>query len=498
MLELLVVEHTNGFGDQPELNLFRRGSELERSRVASAPPSPERLRIRSRRLIAHLERITGKNISGQFSVRPNRINHKTAQSGVTFLRPFKLFVEYENEIRQSFGELEALVRRDEEEASDSGDSSSSDDSASAADEEVSENQCLLGDLRCLMEFMDVDLQPTLELRRRIRDGTATDIEYADLWHLFERGDFVVAGSNREHAYRVVNYTGGRAPLIDRLENEDSEVRILDGFTIDCYSLGFNGSEYGSELTIFPIRKFFGRQPITSLPVYPLRFDTNRDALYEGFREQGRRFLDLTLPPFFHKTMEGSTLDQPSHEIEGQVIIDQRQAINAKPEWEPQMRIYDDDLTTADERETSESPHCHHNRFSEGCCGSDVIFKDLDMDQLRASTFIRENVRLLGPRTAKELTEEEYILLPHWIYAFVLRSRQWVKLRTADLSDVKFENDFEELILPEKHKRTVQALVRTHENFSTRLSSGFTSVGAALDFVKGKGTGLIILPPRRTG
>lgn len=82
-----------------------------------------------------------------------------------------------------------------------------------------------------------------------------------------------------------------------------------------------------------------------------------------------------------------------------------------------------------------------------------------------------------------------MLLPGDIHGFVLRNRQWITLRIADLSEVRFDNSFDELMLPERHKSAIQALVRVHEDAAGK---GTTTIGSSIDVVKGKGTGLILL------
>ena len=335
-----------------------------------------------------------------------------------------------------------------------------------------------------------------DLRHHIRNGNLAEIEYQDLWHLFERGDYVISKSNLDYAYRVVNYTGGRDVLVDRTnkdveDNKTRRIARVDGFLVDCFSLTYNGSDYVPALKKISIRKFRGRQPISSLPVYPLKLDPNAHHVRESLIQQGNRYLDLTCSPFRHRILTGKTLDEPSHDVDGQVIVDVSLAVNNMVEWRPMTNIAEDELTLGDARETHEPSYCRHEGHREGCCGGDRIQKDLEMDKLDLNSYLRDHGRLLGPRRADEILEDERVILPHCIYGFVLRSRQWVTLRTADLSEVKFENEFDDLILSEKHKRTVQALVQTHESARIK-SAGSATVASALDLVKGKGAGLILL------
>lgn len=83
-----------------------------------------------------------------------------------------------------------------------------------------------------------------------------------------------------------------------------------------------------------------------------------------------------------------------------------------------------------------------------------------------------------------------MLLPHWTYGFVLRTRCWVKLAMSDLSEPEFKNEFKNLMLPERSKNTIRSLVLAHEQ--ARDKSSTASLGSGIDLVKGKGTGLILL------
>ncbi|KAK7752622.1 hypothetical protein SLS62_005391 [Diatrype stigma] len=461
--------------------LHRRNTGLN----GSQPHTPERLRVRSRALLSHLQRITGT--PGSFNLQVPKLGKRENQETAVFLRPFKLFMCYDREIRRSLPELEAAVLHKKTRAETQEEHSKEVENKTFTDED------LLEDLKLLVEFLEVDLKPIFDLRQQIKDATATEIEYPDLWHLFERNEMVISQSDESHAYRVVNYTGGREPLIDRLTRRDDEkVEPIDGFVVDCISLEFDGTHYVPTIEKFSIRKFHGKRRITSLPVYPFKLHPEANALRNKFREQGERFLDLTRDQFRHRMMTGRTIDDPPQDIDAQVVVDIAMALNLHPEWQPGSNNIEANLTVSDKRETQIPTYCHHNRVEEGCCGGDVADKDLELDRVELSKYFQDSGHLLSPRKEEELDEEELILLPHWVYGFVLRSRMWVKLRTANLSDVIFENDFGALLLPEEQKRTIQALVATHENAVSNASPGVRTVGSGIDIVKGKGSGLILL------
>ncbi|KAH8885480.1 hypothetical protein GQ53DRAFT_628393, partial [Thozetella sp. PMI_491] len=455
--------------------------------IAPTRQSPERLRLRSLPLIAHLEKICRESLSN-----PRVWEWKQGKGApVILLRPFKLLIGYEKEIRASIKSVENMESITDE----------------PEDKKLKKKRIgklrgcefayddLLHELKLLIEFMDTDLKPTFDLCKAIRDGNAIEIEYADLWHLFRPGDIVVNRSKKEQAFRVVSITGGRSPLVHRMRYEEEKIHPVDGFVVDCCSLCFNGTEYVPKLKKFSIRSFSGRRPITSLEVYPMRFEESAEKVRRRFLAQGRKYLDLTRLPFSHRVCRGNTLDQPSQEIDTQVIVDMALAISVDSSRKIAKSITEEDFTKNDPRETRLPTFCDHQNPEEGCCGGDVGFKDMNMNRLRFNPFRQQNYDgLLGPRRAEELKEEDLILLPNWVYAYVLRSRQWATVKMDDLSEVQFENNLDELMLSPSHKQTILALVDSRESARVAGTTGTGSqpIGAALDLVKGKGVGLIIL------
>ncbi|KAI3317698.1 hypothetical protein HD806DRAFT_514024 [Xylariaceae sp. AK1471] len=480
-LEALVIEQLKDLETYSKLSAPRGLGTGFSKGTPSTHQVPESLRIRPRPLIAHLQRVTRTHISNDLAPPLENENQKN----IVFLRPFKLLVMYEEEIRESL----RILEKEDDELSTQQESEVQIEN----NEKTYNGKDLLLDLRLLVKFLDEDLRPTLELRQKIKDGTATDLEYQDLWHLFNYGDIVLVQSDKSHAYRALNFTGGREPLIDRMEKGQERQTALDGFVVDCISMKCDGSNYLPQLEVFTIRPFFGRQPITSLPLYPLKFDENSDGLKRNLIAQGRRYLDVTIPPQSHKHLRGRTLDEPPHDIDSQVIIDMTMAVNNVPEWRPQTRgINKDQFTKGDPRETQFPASCLHRRYTEGCCGGDVAFKDLEIDHLALNNFIQSNQHTLGPRTHTKLEEEDLMLLPRHVHGFILRSRQWISLCVDDLSEVRFESGFDELMLPERHKSTIQALVNVHENAVTSTGKVSPTIGSSIDLVKGKGAGLILL------
>lgn len=126
-------------------------------------------------------------------------------SALVLLRPFKLLVKYEKEIRESFGELEASIAAKEPGLDESNDNTQGVKQRKGRRSRYTDDT-LLTDLKLLIEFLDVDLKRTFEMREKIRDGTLDSIEYADLWHLFQIGENVIFQPSIPNVLRVTKTT----------------------------------------------------------------------------------------------------------------------------------------------------------------------------------------------------------------------------------------------------------------------------------------------------
>ena len=158
-----------------------------------ADPVVERIRIRSRPLVAALE----KAVSSRLWDPPNDDDDHRA---TIFFRPFKLFVTYEKEIRSSFEALKAKATKHD------GSTEAKNQDAIDPTKQAADDTILLKDMELLMEVFDTDLKSLFTTREEIRNGTLEKIEYGDLWHLFNYGDDIAASSDMSQVYRVVGFT----------------------------------------------------------------------------------------------------------------------------------------------------------------------------------------------------------------------------------------------------------------------------------------------------
>jgi len=130
-----------------------------------------------------------------------------------------------------------------------------------------------------------------------------------------------------------------------------------------------------------------------------------------------------------------------------------------------------------------------------------IYDDSAFDLSLRSALLRRTPLLT---VSKDIDEEQLELLPLRLFGYALQSRKWYAFNVLNLSrpvtlqDTDTPNAFDDLVLPEKHKKSIQALV-SHQvrGFRVQSTTGGDSYDTAkgsstFDLIHGKGRGLIIL------
>ena len=337
-----VRKHTNDGtiakgSDQKAKTHQRDDTTMSQSSSVNETPvlqCPERVRICSRHLVETLRSLLDPEDRYFWDI-----------SHLVFLRPFKFFVLYEAGIRVALKNLEkqwqtkgqttpteqTRGRKKEEQKNEAGTSngtnSQNDDITTA---EVSSDQSVKTDtfealehLRLLVDFLDNDLRSTFTLREQINAGRDCPIAFSDLWHLYEHGQEVRTPNDPIQVFKIVRFTGGRdlltkSPSISSrpvprscIERQGSE----SAFFIECYRYDFNGTLYGPVHTMFEIRRYEGLRYITSLPVYPLRFDADYQKERIRLARRGDKFIALAQTNrIAHKSYRGLSLDEHAEEV----------------------------------------------------------------------------------------------------------------------------------------------------------------------------------------
>ena len=322
----------------PASNLKSSGQMVTESSEIQTIPCPERIRIRSKPLLALIGKVTESSVSLDWDV-----------PALVFLRPFKLFVSYESEFRKALSELEKKWEgQGEGHAPEDG--SASENQHAAANKEIkpaaqaaeganqsntepeteqtstTETSEALQHLRLLLKVFDTDLKSTFELREKIKKSQPCAIAFGDLWHLFDYDQEIRTSDYRLQVYRVAKFTGGRDTLVKQLSSSQPAVPITclereisgGAFYIECFRYDFDGTQYGPVQENFAIRRYSGEKDITTLPVYPWSFDKDVPRTKELLARRGEKFVALSrsdeLGHGAHRAYSGLDLGEHPEEV----------------------------------------------------------------------------------------------------------------------------------------------------------------------------------------
>ena len=301
---------------------------------------PDRIRIRSKILLDAMIQITGRSLP----TNPDR--NTNIVRPVVFIRPFKYLFLHEDEIRSRVKELEDLHKEGllatsvEEDGADR-DSLSDNDIESEDSESIDlesnnvESKEALAHLRLIIEILDNDLRPLLDLRRQIKEGTLKTIAFEHLWFLFHPGQEVLTSPPNDmpsQLYRVLHFNGGRRflqhtgelivyqrgpPPPPGASNDVEPIWLtrdqsISSFEIQCFQLDFDGSDYGPSEMTFAISPYDGERRITDLVVYPLNLRHDGAERKDFHVKRGRRFIELSHTA--HMQYRGVSLDDRKQEV----------------------------------------------------------------------------------------------------------------------------------------------------------------------------------------
>lgn len=391
---------------------------------------PERIRINSKKLITVLDQDLADN---------NLIWNSSAPSPFVILRPFKILVCLEFQIRNRLKEFEQ-ARLNQKSATEEeyleelektpAFDDPSDERQDLSSMSLSELTGTINDLRCLTKFMD-EIQ--IPAQRKLRDNP-NQVRFSDLWCIFTPGSLVMVKDKNipQKVWKVIQRTGGRRYLKqpDDLPGGDF-LNKFSPFVLDCYHLDYDGLRYVQSYQKFRVTSFDGRQSISLLPVYPFSVFLQENPSYqEELLARGRQFMECTKPchrrysgrtqlrtPSGAKLSEGASHDAGnvsvfSERVESEVIVDFERALQEVPWWRPGT----DDLAV-------------HKMDSAEIDSDDVDY--IDRDRVWDARFTADFVEAEAPKRDEwekagpdSLQDDDILLLPDRVFAFVLRTRKW--------------------------------------------------------------------------
>ena len=420
-------------------------ADANAARVAKSGPQvpgqallPERIRIYSKQILDVLEQIHGASMSSH-------------DASLVMIRPFRALVHYDTPIRQKLEQLRHAARNgaaadensshqtDVAAVSDTGLASASGvdmDDSNGADKGTAA-QTTLRQLECLVEFMNANTQAKTEY---ISGGLHHRITFTDVWYLFRPGDEVLEQSQRQ-AFRVLSVTSCHHKVVppwiawqhSKVERQKFMGPVI---TLHCVHIDFDGKKLGPVYTRFDIDKFEGEKLVKSLPVYPLRYADDSSGGLGTSREdlisRGKVFVDVIgLKPMYYS---GSTLEPPEDEVESQVVIDFEEAF-ADRDWPGQPRL--SEILGMSMRNPKDDDPCVAE-----CCAGEQVHDDVYAETKRNEEYMARLIpdpddknkeasvvvvpRFFEERTVDDLSDEDFVIMSHCVYGFILHSRKWGK------------------------------------------------------------------------
>lgn len=383
-------------------------------------PLPERIRIRSRLLLAVLNKIIEQEPLGD------------RRGAAIMTRPFKALAYYENKLRSWYEGLAKkyfYVYAGENEPDKARSGYESEGKIEEEWDKIPNPLATLQHLSCLINFIDKEITAKVEYLEKESYQQAT---FADMWYMFKPGDKVIDQHNRQ-AYRVLSVTSPGhkavypwAGFYNRF-NDDGNSKI-EPMLIRCVYVDFDGKMLGPVVREFEIEAFDGEKSISSLPIQPFRFSKASD-LQDRLIERGKTFAAMTSVRHMH--CSGVTLDTRD-EVDGQVVIDFAEALSV-PEnksWRPEIKDLVGDIPQNDS-----SDGC-----SAECCRDEAMHDDYYVDENRNEDFMATlnpqgrsqlpsvaihpwSLEDLG-REENVLTDDEFMIMSNRVFGFILRSRKW--------------------------------------------------------------------------
>ncbi|KKY27634.1 putative aaa family atpase [Phaeomoniella chlamydospora] len=481
-----------------------------------------RIRLQAPALLQILAKVQGET----WSPRPR-----------TYDRPFCTLLEFHPQVKQALAELEEKWATQSEGHNTSSPGMMPQDHTHEHGEEdsIDDSQATLAILQSYVDFIDKEVLPGSRQFESLDYSTDEKIIFSDLCYLFKPGEYIYrplegeqSGEGRDHrmgqriwrvffvndAVRNYNLTPPDHRRYSSYEpSEDDSIY----FTIHAYHVDYTGDEFCLVTHIFKISPYEGWKPITTLPVYPIRFDPGHEVYLETSRrigDQVLRFIESkhafynawsvmrTPQGGFATDANGAILKHPEY-VNSEVMVDFGEAFQACPSWRPTRTVLKTEFTNK-----IVIPDDFTIRWWSGKDRTKLLRETREIipyrtgvHHLKRNKFVLEDPFLVAVArnhqrrqltTKQFLRREEKVLMYCRVFAYVFQERKFAQLDVSRLTlSARNLDALEALKISPVTKKLIQGSVRGH--FLQKETEGkYGEEGLSLDVIQGKGTGLFIL------
>ncbi|KAJ5460298.1 uncharacterized protein N7458_001850 [Penicillium daleae] len=265
------------------------------------------------------------------------------------------------------------------------------------------------------KFFEEELRGTLARKKDLIQNAV--ITSPLLWTLFEPDDIVISNSDFPRGY---------------LFSKASIKSQTNDWVLTCKYIDFDGKKFGYSEQEVLVDDFIGTKPITSLPIYPLKYHSKRDTVRKTLISQGKCWEEHK--GYHYMQYEGLALGLSEYGQAKQFHVKSRIIIDAEA-----FGVFDSD-------------------------GSIHVF---------------------GKDIAEELTDEQRMITSDMVYGYSLIDKEWLQFYLRSVSEIEWDSHaFESLVLPREQQDLKDLLLAVARAQSQQLDN-FD------DVVRGKGRGIIL-------
>lgn len=439
---------------RPELET--RQSYMSSEKGEEMVPVPDRIRINSPFILNILSGVD-KSID------------KTGS--MLMLRPFKLLIRYEEQIRDSIRVLAAHLQTPEATSSHHNNHLESLSSLLYCQtpelrmvaQDLESCQSTFNHLKCLMDFFDRYINPTVS---KLKNSTECKIQFRDLWYIFRTGEDIfmpikvqrrlisadamlttpeIFQNRYNMLWRVTGTAGGR-PNLSTAQARKANLEPSP-FKVNCYYIDYDGKYFCPTTHTFSITPFKGEVEVTSLDFFPLRFMKGGQSSVLNHSNKRKTTFDGIKSGFTHFYYSGPTLvvhpcgcslqKENLHQeyVESEVIVDFRTTLLENPGWRPKPSWKPPPIEQRERQELQERHAVHYwadrTRTKIAQSERDYVYDDYFVDVEHAATFrnqepIFNTVPNGGLSNEDTIPEKDVKLLPSRVFGYVLRTRTFGK------------------------------------------------------------------------
>lgn len=240
--------------------------------------------------------------------------------------------------------------------------------------------------------------------------------------------------------------------------------------INCEEIAFDGETFAWKPTSQQIPMFGGNLPVTELPVYPLSFHEDPEAVKERLTIRAKKALEYQELTYCEYTGVGLLKTQcgfQRHNVNSRILIDY---FGYKKHFEGLAR---NDNTARRGRGRGNSNNNAQNLPN----GEAAPRENIYVETLPVEKQEENKKEMLGKRY------DDLVFVSPLLEGFALKNKQWLNFYVDDIKPVVWNDEaYDHLVYPEEQKDLVLTFVDNHQRLKARVD----------DVIMGKGQGLILL------